>query len=207
MNSITWGYARVSTGDQNEARQVEALKTAGVDEAHIIIDKASGKDFDRTGYKYLMTRIDASDTLVIMSLDRLGRNYDEIREQWRLITKVKRAAIRVLDMPLLDTTNDRDDLDRAFIADLTLQILSYVAEKDRRNIKARQRQGIEVMPCDENGKRISRKTGRPMGRPAIFKPDNWDEVYQLWQSREITAVEAMKRTGLTRSSFYKLVKQ
>lgn len=205
MNPITWGYARVSTEEQNEARQIKALTDAGVAEAHIIIDKYSGKDFNRAGYKYLMTRLEAADTLIVSSLDRLGRNYDEMREQWHVITQEKKAAIRILDMPLLDTTHSNDNLDRQFIADITLQILSYVAAKERLNIRQRQRQGIDAMPIDENGKRISGKTGRPTGRPAAIKPDNWDEVYAMWKEKEITGVKAMKLTGLSRSTFYKLI--
>ena len=145
------------------------------------------------------------DTLVILSIDRLGRNYTEIREQWELITKTMSANIKVLDMPLLDTTNT-ENLDSRFIADLVLQILSYVAEKERENTRKRQRQGIDVMPV-VNGKKVSNKTGRATGRPSATYPDNWTEIYTQWKADQITAVKAMEILNLTKSTFYNLVKR
>lgn len=202
----TYGYARVSTKDQNLDRQLKALHDAGVEERDILIDKQSGKDFNRQSYKMLTEKlIREGDTLVILSIDRLGRNYTEIREQWELITKTMSANIKVLDMPLLDTTNT-ENLDSRFIADLVLQILSYVAEKERENTRKRQRQGIDVMPV-VNGKKVSNKTGRATGRPSATYPDNWTEIYTQWKADQITAVKAMEILNLTKSTFYNLVKR
>ena len=208
-----YGYARVSTKEQNLDRQIYALKEFGIDEKRIFIDKASGKDFDRKAYNSLVGTdntipyLREGDLLVIYSIDRLGRNYTEILEQWKRITKELRVDIKVLDMPLLDTRGTNGtDLDRTFIADLVLQILSYVSEKERENIRNRQRQGIDVMPVID-GKKVSSKTGRPMGRPSITYPDEWETYYNQWKSKEITAVAAMELLGLKRNVFYKLVKQ
>lgn len=202
----TYGYARVSTKDQNLDRQLKALHDAGVEERDILIDKQSGKDFNRQSYKMLTEKLlREGDTLVILSIDRLGRNYTEIREQWELITKTMSANIKVLDMPLLDTTNT-ENLDSRFIADLVLQILSYVAEKERENTRKRQRQGIDVMPV-VNGKKVSNKTGRATGRPSATFPDNWKEIYTQWKADQITAVKAMEILNLTKSTFYNLVKR
>lgn len=202
----TYGYARVSTRDQNLDRQLKALHDAGVEERDILIDKQSGKDFNRQSYKMLTEKLlREGDTLVILSIDRLGRNYTEIREQWELITKTMSANIKVLDMPLLDTTNT-ENLDSRFIADLVLQILSYVAEKERENTRKRQRQGIDVMPV-VNGKKVSNKTGRATGRPSATYPDNWTEIYTQWKADQITAVKAMEILNLTKSTFYNLVKR
>lgn len=202
----TYGYARVSTKDQNLDRQLKALHDAGVEERDILIDKQSGKDFNRQSYKMLTEKLlREGDTLVILSIDRLGRNYTEIREQWELITKTMSANIKVLDMPLLDTTNT-ENLDSRFIADLVLQILSYVAEKERENTRKRQRQGIDVMPV-VNGKKVSNKTGRATGRPSATYPDNWTEIYTQWKADQITAVKAMEILNLTKSTFYNLVKR
>ena len=202
----TYGYARVSTKEQNLNRQLEALHEAGVEERDIHIDKQSGKDFNRKAYKMLTEQLlREGDTLVVMSIDRLGRNYVEIREQWELITKTIGADIKVLDMPLLDTSNT-ENLDSRFIADLVLQILSYVAEKERENTRKRQRQGIDVMPV-VNGKKVSAKTGRATGRPSASFPENWTEIYTDWKSGRITAVKAMQMLNLTKSTFYNLVKR
>jgi DNA invertase Pin-like site-specific DNA recombinase len=140
----TFGYARVSTDDQNEGRQTEALTAAGVDERFIFVDKASGKDFNRAEYQVLLRALREGDTLIIKSIDRLGRNYREITEQWRVITKEIKAHIKVLDLPLLDTTVTDKDLTGTFIADIVLQILSYVAETERVNIRQRQAEGIKL---------------------------------------------------------------
>lgn len=196
MNEIRiHGYARVSSREQNEERQIKAFKDFGINDRDIYIDKESGKDFNRQEYKRLINCIRKGDLLVIHSIDRLGRNYSEIMEQWRLITNELQADILVLDMPLLDTRTKGNSLDSRFVADLVLQILSYVAEKERNNIRARQKQGIE----------IALAKGAKFGRPKITYPDNWNEVYELWNKRDITAKQAMERMGLKRNSFYKLV--
>lgn len=202
-----YGYARVSSREQNLDMQLQALLEYGIEEDHILWDKQSGKDFDRPAYKILTTQfLRKGDLLVIMSIDRLGRNYSEMRDQWNLITKTIGADIKVLDMPLLDTSSSTDNLDSRFLADLVLQILSYVAEKERENTRKRQRQGIDVMPVKE-GKRYSSKTGRPTGRPPIEFPEHWDEVYSAWKAGHITAVQAMMDLHLRKNSFYKLVKR
>lgn len=208
-----YGYARVSSKEQNLARQIEELKAYGISDKYIFTDKASGKDFNRKAYNSLVGTDDTlpylheGDLLVIYSIDRLGRNYTEIQEQWKKITKELKADIKVLDMPLLDTRGDNgNDLDKTFISDLVLQILSYVAEKERNNIKTRQRQGIDVMPI-VNGKKVSLKTGRPTGRPSIEYPAAWEQYYNDWKSGNITATKAMELLRLKRNTFYKLVKQ
>ena len=208
MKNVTFGYARVSAKDQNETRQVEQLKAEGVQDRYIIIDKESGKDFNRKEYqKFVQDRLNEGDKLVICSIDRLGRNYSEIMEQWKHITQTIKADIKVIDMPLLDTTKTQETLDTRFIADLVLQILSYVADKERENIRRRQRQGIDVMPIGEDGKRISLKTNRPIGRPRAEYPDNWTGVYDKWKGGDMTAKAAMKELGLKVNTFYKLANE
>ncbi len=200
---MIYGYARVSTTDQNLNRQIAALSEYVPDTRQIITDKVSGKDFDRAGYNLLVGSnsnaplLREGDLLVILSIDRLGRNYEEIRQQWEYITHILKADIKVIDMPLLDTSNAENNLDRRFIADLVLQILSYVAEKERINIKARQKQGIE----------IAKANGKKLGRPIVTYPHNWDMVYSDWQEGKITAVSAMATLGLKRATFYNLVKR
>lgn len=199
----TYGYARVSTIDQNLDRQLQQLHEAGINNRYILTDKASGKDFNRPAYNSLigtektMPILREGDLLVICSLDRLGRNYTEVKEQWEYITKTLKADIRVLDMPLLDTSKSNGDLDTRFIADLVLQILSYTAEKERINIKARQRQGIDV----------ALSKGVKFGRPAIEYPENWEQVYTSWKKGEITAKKSMELLSLKRGTFYNLVKK
>ena len=173
------GYVRVSSKEQNETRQVAALKAFGISERDIYIDKISGKNFDRPEYNRLLNVIRKGDLLVVLSLDRLGRNYTEVQKQWRYIINELGADIKVLDMPL---------------SDLVLQILSYVSQKERDNIRERQAQGIAH----------AKAQGKAMGRPKIEYPSNWDEIYALWDRQEITAKEAMERTGLKRNTFYKL---
>lgn len=202
MNNLVFGYVRVSSADQNEERQLKELKNAGVDDRNIYIDKKSGKNFERESYKAMINRLREGDLVVILSLDRLGRNYAEIQEQWSYITQNIKADIKVLDMPLLDTSTATENLDKRFIADLVLQILCYTAEKERENIRKRQRQGIDSMMIVD-GKRISIKTGRPTGRPRAIKPDNWREIYTQWQNGEITAVKAMEILDLKPNTFYK----
>ena len=199
---MKYGYARVSSKDQQLDRQIELIKEAGVEGRYIFCDKASGKDFDRMAYNTLVgTHMTApmlrnGDTLVILSIDRLGRNYQMIRQEWEKITHEIGADIEVLDMPVLNTTTENGNLDRRFISDLVLQILSYVAEKERISIKERQQQGIE----------IAKAKGTKFGRPRVKIPSNWDEVYHRWEKGELTAVEAMRLTGLKKGTFYKLAK-
>lgn len=193
----THGYARVSTKDQNEARQINALREYGISDRDIYIDKVSGKSFDRPEYQKLMNVIRRGDLLVVLSLDRLGRNYTEVQEQWRFITADLGADIKVLDMPLLDTRRTEDSIDSRFISDLVLQILSYVAAKERENIKARQAQGIAN----------AKAQGQRLGRPKAQRPEEWNEVYQKWCNKEITAVAAMKVLGLKTNTFYKFVNE
>ena len=212
MASVTYGYARVSTTDQNLDRQIQQLRQYVKDDRYIITDEASGKDFNRTGYNSLVgtktvaPRLIEGDLLVICSIDRLGRNYAEIRNEWERITRDIKADIKVLDLPLLDTSANTDNLDKRFIADLVLQILSYTAEKERENIRKRQRQGIDVMPVID-GKRVSKQTGRPTGRPAAQFPPEWDNFYKQWKSGAITATKAMEEMHMNRATYYKLVKR
>jgi len=200
------GYVRISTSEQNEARQLKALREQGIVDRDIYIDKVSGKSFNRPSYQRLLNVIRNGDLVVILSIDRLGRDYSEVQEQWRYITQEIGANIKVLDMPLLDTTTDPNNLDNRFIADLVLQILSYVAQKERESIRQRQRQGIDSMPVID-GKRVSVKTGLPMGRPSIEKPENWNEVYIEWKAKKITAITAMQMLDLKPNTFYKLAKE
>lgn len=198
MDNRKFGYIRVSTKDQNETRQIMALQEFGISERDIYIDKQSGKDFNREQYQLMLRNIRENDLVVFLSLDRMGRNYSEIQEQWRYITHELKADIKILDMDLLDTRgNDDNSLDRKFICDLTLQILAYVAEKERINIRARQEQGIAAAKA-KNVK---------FGRPRIQKPDNWDEVIEHWKKGAITAKMAMDILGIKRSTFYSLLKK
>ena len=196
MAGKVFGYCRVSSVDQNEGRQIEALKEAGVDERFIFIDKTSGKDFNRDEWKVLTRALREGDTLVIKSIDRLGRNYNMILDEWKTITKEIKANIKVLDMPLLDTTLNTSDLTGTFISDIVLQLLSYVAETERLNIRQRQAEGI----------RIAKEGGKHLGRKQTPFPENFDEVYQSWKREEITAKRAMEKLNLKRTTFYKLVK-
>lgn len=195
MNSTTYGYVRVSTKEQNEARQMIAMHEFGVEEQHIFIEKQSGKDFNRPQYKKLFRKIKAGDTLVIKSIDRLGRNYDEIIEQWRIITKEKQVAIVVLDMPLLDTRQGRD-LTGTLIADIVLQLLSYVAQTEREFIKRRQAEGIAA--AKERGVRFGPK---PMERPS-----NYESCRQAWERGEISAREAARRLDISHRTFLRWVR-
>lgn len=212
MDRRIYGYARVSSTDQNLERQLIQLREHISDERYIYTDKASGKNFDRAAYNALIgtdktaPQLHEGDLLIICSLDRLGRNYVEIRQQWEHITKRLGADIKVLDMPLLDTSNVTDNLDKRFIADLVLQILSYTAQKERESIHTRQRQGIDAMPVVD-GKRISSKTQRATGRPAAEYPAEWEATYIAWRNGKLTATAAMEYLKLKRTTFYSLVKQ
>lgn len=195
MNSKIFGYARVSSKEQNEERQLEAFKEFNIDERDIYIDKQSGKDFNRENYITLKHILRENDLLVIKSIDRLGRNYSQIIEEWQDITKSIKADIVVIDMPLLDTRNNKDLLGN-FISDLVLQILSYVAEQERAFIKQRQKEGINV----------AKNNGVKFGRPKIEKPQNFDIVVNRWKNKEIKSKEAMKLLGLKANTFYNMVK-
>jgi len=195
MTNIKVGYARVSTAEQNAARQIEQLRAEGIDDRYIFVEKRSGKDFNREQYKIMLGTLRENDTLVICSIDRLGRNYNDILKEWRYITTEIKAHIKVLDMPLLDTSVNAQTLDSRFIADLVLQILSYVAEKERRHIKQRQAEGIA----------LAKAHGRIQGRPKVQKPEQWDEIHQKWINKEITAVAAMKVLNLKVNTFYSFV--
>lgn len=196
INSKTFGYCRVSSTDQKEDRQLEAMLELGINERDIFVDKCSGKNFDRPQYQALKIQLREGDVLVIKSIDRLGRNYKQICEEWREITREIKANIKVLDMPVLDTTRT-EGLIGEVISDIVLQLLSYVAEQERAFIKQRQAEGIKL--AKEKGKRL--------GKPPIEYPENWDNVYKVWESGAITAREAMKQLNLKPTSFYKLAKK
>ena len=193
---MEYGYIRVSTREQNEQRQLIALRAFGIEEERIFMDKQSGKDFARKGYRRLIRKLKNGDTLVIKSIDRLGRNYEEILEQWRIITKEKQAAIVVLDMPLLDTRQNRD-LTGTLIADIVLQLLSYVAQTEREFIRQRQAEGIAA--AKRNGVRFGRK---PLERPAAFC-----EIQKQWLDQKISARAAARELGVTHSTFLRWAKE
>lgn len=193
--SKTYAYIRVSTKDQNEERQRLAMAEFGVPEKNVISDKLSGKDFEHPGYKRLMRKLKAGDILVVKSIDRLGRNYDEILEQWRIITKEKSAAIVVLDMPLLDTRQGKD-LTGSLISDIVLQLLSYVAETERELIRQRQVEGIAA----------AKAMGRKLGRPFMERSEEFESVRAEWQQGRISAREASRRIGVSHVTFLKWVR-
>ncbi len=195
MKSKVFGYARVSSKEQNEERQLVAFKDYGIEERDIYIDKQSGKDFDRKQYSVLKNVLRENDLLVIKSIDRLGRNYNMIVDEWKDIVKNIKADIVVIDMPLLDTRNNKDLLG-TFISDLVLQILSYVAEQERSFIKQRQKEGISS----------AKSNGIKFGRPKIEKPSNYDDVIKLWKNKKIKSKEAMEMLGLKPNTFYNLLK-
>ena len=195
MSSKIFGYARVSSKEQNEERQLNAFKEFGIDERDIYVDKQSGKDFNRDNYLVLKHILRENDLLVIKSIDRLGRNYNMIIDEWKDITKNIKADIVVIDMPLLDTRNNKDLLG-TFISDLILQILSYVAEQERTFIKQRQKEGIEN----------ALNKGVKFGRPKIEKPANFDNVISQWKKKEIKSKDAMIMLNLKPNTFYNLLK-
>lgn len=188
----TYGYIRVSSTDQNEGRQRVAFERLAIPDDHIFMDKLSGKDFQRPQYQELVACLKPGDQLCVTSIDRLGRNYEEIQQQWRFLTREKKVDILVLDMPLLDTRRDKDLLG-TFIADLVLQILSFVAQSERENIRKRQAEGIAV--AKRNGVRFG-----PKPQPL---PQNFSETFLLWKQGRISVTEAAKRTGMARSTFRK----
>lgn len=191
---MNYGYVRVSSRDQNEERQIIAMHEFGVDDKQIYMDKQSGKDFERPQYRKLMRKIKTGDTLVIKSIDRLGRNYDEILVQWRIITKQKQVAIVVLDMPLLDTRQNRD-LTGTLIADIVLQLLSYVAQTERDFIKQRQKEGIAA----------AKARGVQFGRTPMERPADYDQIKTLWLQEKISAREAGRQLGITHKTFLRWV--
>ena len=194
--SVTYGYVRVSTREQNEARQMDAMAVFGVSAENIFLDKQSGKDFLRPAYQEMMGKVRSGDVIVVKSIDRLGRNYEDILEQWRMITKEKQAAIVVLDMPVLDTRNNRD-LTGTLIADIVLQLLSYVAETERSFIRQRQAEGIAA----------AKARGQRFGRPDTPKPGNYEEVRELYERGSISLNEGAKRIGVSFHTFKKWLKQ
>ena len=189
MNT-TYGYIRVSTRDQNEDRQRIAMQEAGVDAGNICMDKQSGKDFDRPGYRRLLKKLKPGDTLIIKSIDRLGRNYDEILEQWRMITKEKQAAVAVLDMPLLDTRQGRD-LTGTLIADIVLQLLSYVAQTEREFIHQRQAEGIAA----------AKKRGVHFGRRPMERPHAFEIAFREWEAGRLSARAAARSLQVSHTTF------
>lgn len=196
MENRRFGYIRVSSRDQNEGRQLQLMQEVGISPRDIFIDKQSGKNFNREQYQLLKRMIRKGDILYIHSLDRFGRNKEEILEEWNAITKEIEADIVVLDMPLLDTTQYKDSLG-TFIADLVLQILSWMAQEERDRIRKRQREGIDA----------ALNKGISFGRPKAQISQKFIEVYNQWKRKEITAVRAMKEANVKKTTFYKLVKQ
>ena len=192
-----YGYARVSARDQNLARQLDALRAFPVVSANIYADKASGRDFARPGYRALRRKLRAGDVLVVKSIDRLGRDYDETLEEWRRITKEKGAAIVVLDMPLLNTRERRDDVTGAFLADVVLQILSYVAQVERENTRQRQAEGIAA----------AKARGVRFGRPAIPRPQAYQAVRGKRLAGTLTCKEAARRLGVSTKTLERWMKQ
>ena len=190
MKGIMYGYIRVSTREQKEDRQLAAMREFGVEERRVVVEKRSGKDFDRPQYQALVNRMDAGDVLVVKSIDRLGRNYDEILEQWRWLTKTREIAIVVLDMPLLDTRQGRD-LTGVLVADIVLQLLSYVAQQEREFIRQRQAEGIAA----------AKARGVRFGRPPRPLPANYHSAYLQWKAGAITGTAAAKKCGMPLSTF------
>lgn len=192
----TYGYVRVSSRDQNEDRQLDALRGMEIEERNIFIDKQSGKDFERPQYKRLVRKVRREDLICIKSIDRLGRNYSEIQEQWRYLTKEKGADIVVLDMPLLDTRRGKD-LMGTFLSDIVLQVLSFAAENERTNIRQRQAEGIAA----------AKARGVRFGRPQIIMPEYFEKTVRSWERKEITVEEAVRRCGVSESTFYRRLRE
>lgn len=193
---VVYGYVRVSSADQNEDRQMLAMSDIQIPVKQIFMDKQSGKDFERPAYKALMKKLRPGDLLYIKSIDRLGRNYEEIQNQWRVITKERGADIAVIDMPLLDTRNG-GDLMGTFIADLVLQILSFVAQNERENIRKRQAEGIAA----------ARARGVRFGRPIKKPPENFAAVVQEWERGKLTISEVLEQTGFKEATFYNRLRE
>ena len=192
ISNNTYGYVRVSTREQNEDRQMDAMRQMSVPAQNIFMDKQSGRDFNRPQYKRLMKKLKPDDLLYIKSIDRLGRNYGEILEQWRILTREKKVDIAVLDMPLLDTRRGKD-LMGTFLSDIVLQVLSFVAENERTNIRQRQREGIEA----------AKIRGVRFGRPEKPLPENFEEIRGRWAAKEISGKEAARQCNMPSASFYR----
>ncbi len=191
-----YGYARCSSTDQNEDRQMIALREVSVPEKNIFMDKQSGKDFDRPNYKKLVQKLKAGDILYILSIDRLGRNYEEIQNQWRILTKEIGIDICVLDMPLLDTRNGKD-LMGTFIADLVLQILSFVAQSERENIKKRQAEGIAA----------AKARGVKFGRPEKETPDDFGRIVRAWEQKKLSFADVLEKCNMSEATFYRRLRE
>lgn len=196
MEHTVYGYVRVSSTDQNEDRQMIALSNMGVPRKNIYMDKMSGKDFERPQYQNLLNRLKPGDLLYILSIDRLGRNYEEIQKQWRIITKEKNVDTCVIDMPLLDTRQGKD-LMGTFIADLVLQILSFVAENERESIKKRQEEGIAA----------AKAKGVRFGRPEKHIPDNFSILIKLWEEKKLSLAEVIKQCDISEATFYRRLRE
>lgn len=196
MGRKIYAYCRVSTYDQNLSRQLAAMKEAGVSPENIYSDKLSGKNFERPQYKKMVRKLKEGDLLYVKSIDRLGRNYEEIGEQWRVLTKVKGIDIVVLDMPLLDTRRGKD-LMGTFLSDIVLQVLSFVAQSERKNIKVRQAEGIK----------LAKERGVVFGRPPIPLPDNFAQIHQAWREKKITLTMAAKACNMPPGTFYSKVRK
>ncbi len=194
---MEYAYIRVSTKTQKIDRQYEKIKGLGIDDRFIYVDRESGKDFNRTNYQKLIKKLKKDDLLIVKSIDRLGRNYQMILEEWTRITKTIGADIKVLDMPLLDTRIEGRNLVGKFISDIVLQVLSFVAENERNNIKERQAEGI----------RIAKEKGIRFGRPKAITPPNTNEILLQFINKEITNVEAAKLIGVSRGTFFRLAKE
>ena len=197
VSKLIYAYIRVSTKQQKIDRQYEEIKALDIDDKNIYIDKDSGKDFDRTNYQKLIRKIKKDDLLIVKSIDRLGRNYKMILDEWAYITKTKEADIKVLDMPLLDTRIEGKNLVGKFISDIVLQVLSFVAENERNNIRERQAEGI----------RIAKEKGVKFGRPKVSTPPNTNEILDKYINHEITNTEAAELLDVSRGTFFRLVKE
>ena len=191
MKQVQYGYCRVSSISQNEDRQLMAMEEMKIPKKNIYVDKQSGRDFERPQYQKLMKKLNADSVLYVQSIDRLGRNYREIQEQWYEISKVKKSDIVVLDMPLLDTRRGKD-LMGTFLSDIVLQELSFVAENERHNIRQRQAEGIAA----------AKARGVKFGRPRIPLPENFHEIYGRWRNKEVSVTEAARLCGLSKSTFH-----
>ena len=194
---MKYGYVRVSTAQQHIDRQIDALLELGLDKSSIYIDYESGKDFNRKNYKKLIRKLKKDDLVIIKSIDRLGRDYNMIIDEWRLITKEKEADIMVIDMPLLDTRIEGKNLVGKFISDIVLQVLSFVAQNERETMKVRQAEGIKT----------AKARGVKFGRPRIILPDNYEIVARRYVNKEITNNKACEILGMTRGSFFRYLKE
>lgn len=196
MRNTVYGYVRVSSTDQNEDRQLNAMLELGVPKKNIYIDKMSGKDFERPQYQKLIKRLSSGDLIYVLSIDRLGRNYEEIQKQWRIITKEKNVDVCVIDMPLLDTRQGKD-LMGTFIADLVLQILSFVAQSERENIKKRQAEGIAA----------AKVKGVRFGRPKKDVPDNFVAIIKFWEQKKLPLSEVLNQCNMSEATFYRRLRE